>query len=102
MAYTKKEVATLNKLAETNGSVTYEDAVALSEDFGKSVRSVISKVKSLDLPYTPKAKPAKREKGLTKAELVAQVAENLGVEADVLAGLEKSTARAIGKLVELT
>lgn len=102
MAYTKEQEAVLTKTATENGSVSFEMAEALGEQFGKSARSVIAKVKQLGLAYTPKAKPAKREKGLTKADLIAQIAENLGTNAEVLAGLNKATAKALSELVDLT
>jgi protein-L-isoaspartate O-methyltransferase len=102
MAYTNEEVAVLETAAEENGSITFEMAKELARQLYKTPRSVIAKVKQLDLPYTPKPAPAKREKGMTKAELVARIAENIGANAEDLDGLGKATARALGRLVELT
>ena len=93
MAYTPDQVAVLVAAVP----VTYADAVAFATDFGKTPRSVISKVKSLDLAYVPKPVAPKRPQGVTKAELVAAVVAMLG---DVdLAGLEKAPGRALSNLV---
>ena len=102
MAYTDKEVAALQKAVDENGSITFEMAKELGRELCKTPRSIVSKVHQMGLPYTPQEKAPKREKGLTKAELVAQIAENLGANADEFDGLTKATARALGKLVELT
>ena len=102
MAYTDKEVAVLENAANENGSVTFEMAEQLGVELGKSTRSIVSKLKQLELPYTKKEKAPKREKGMTKAELVAQIAVNLGADADEFDGLSKATAKALGRLVELT
>lgn len=102
MAYTDKEVAVLENAAKENGSITFEQAEQLARELYKTPRSVISKIKQLALPYTPKEKAPKREKGMTKAELVAKIAENLGVDAIEFNGLTKATADSLGRLVELT
>lgn len=102
MAYTDKEVAVLQNAAEENGSITFEMAKELGRELCKTPRSIVSKIKQLDLPYTPAERAPKREKGMTKAELVARIAENLGASEDEFEGLNKATARALGRLVELT
>ena len=102
MAYSDKEVAVLHKAAEANGSISFEMVEDLASEIYKTPRSVIAKVKQLDIPYVPKAKAPKREKGLTKTELVAKIAENLGTDASEFSGLTKATAKALGRLVELT
>lgn len=102
MAYSDKEVAVITKAAEDNGSITFEMATELARQLYKTPRSVIAKIKQLDLPYTPKPKAPKREKGMTKADLIAKIAENVGVDASEFDGLSKATAKALGRLVELT
>lgn len=79
--------------------VSYEDCVAFAKEWGKSPRSVIAKVKSLDLEYIPKPKPAKKVSGgPTKAELVEKIESELNCS-DYLAGLEKATASALVNLL---
>lgn len=102
MAYSDKETAAVEAVANENGSVTYAQAVELADELGKSPRSVIAKIKQLDLPYVPKPKAAPKRVGPTKAELVAQVEANLDMEEGALAGLTKATASALGDLVDAT
>jgi phage-related minor tail protein len=102
MAYSDKEVAVLTKAVEDNGSITFDMLEDLAVEVVKTPRSVLAKVKQLGLPYTPKEKAPKREKGVTKAELVAAIAKNIGASENDLDGLTKATAKALGKLVELT
>jgi hypothetical protein len=97
--YTTAQEATLK--ASTT-PITYAMAVEFADEFGRSPQSVISKVLSLEIPYECKPKPAKRPKGKTKAELVAEIAGGLGVAAVTLAGLEKATAGALANLAEVT
>lgn len=95
--YTPEQVEML-RAAEP---VSYADAVAFATEWGKSVRSVISKVKSEDLEYIPKPKPTKRETPETKAEIVATIAEALDVNKAALRGLDKATVGALTALREL-
>lgn len=74
-----------------------DKAKALADQIGKSWRSVIAKAKSMDLPYQAKPAPAKRPKGLTKAELVSQIEIATGAN---LSGLEKATGQALARLLE--
>lgn len=98
MAYTVEQVAVLTKAAEA-GPITFEKAVEIGAEIGMTHRSVIAKIKSLDLPYEPKPVAPKRPKGATKSELVAEIVAKLGVEVN-LDGLEKATSQALGKLIE--
>ena len=79
--------------------VTFFEAGEFAETFGKSQRSVIAKVQSLGLDYIKKPIPAKRPKGATKAELVAEISARLGLETPVN-GLDKATASALSTLVD--
>ena len=96
MAYTEKETAVL--LAEET-PITYARAGVLAEELGKSHRSVISKIKSLELDYEPKPVAPKRPQGKTKAELVAEVESHFGAESGSLAGLEKATGLGLAALL---
>lgn len=99
MAYTVEQVAVLNKAAE-NGPITYAQACEIAELIGMSQRSVVAKIKSLDLAYEPKPAEPKRPKGMTKADLIASIKARLDKEDLDLSGLEKATSQALGKLVE--
>lgn len=95
MSYSDKETAAVRAAAP----LTYDSAAALAETLGKSTRSVIAKAKSLDLEYTPKAKPAPKGKGVTKADLVAKVASELGLPAEMLEGLKGATVASLEVLL---
>jgi hypothetical protein len=63
--------------------ITYDDAMQFAEKHNISVRSVVAKVRSMELPYQPKptdsaAKQAKA-KGESKADLVTEIQSLLNV-----------------------
>ena len=97
MTYTVEQVAVLTKAAEA-GALNYERAKELAGVLGVSAKSVVAKIKSLDLPYEPMPIAPKRPKGLTKAELVRNIEAKLGLPAETLAGLEKAPASVLAKL----
>jgi len=75
-----------------------ETAEVLATKIGKSVRSVVAKL-SREGVYVRKGKAAKGEKAVTKADLIAKIAEKAGVEATVLASLEKANKEALEALI---
>jgi hypothetical protein len=82
-------------------SWSYDDAVAFAEKHPSvSVRSVISKIKSLKLDYTakPKAATAKTDK-VRKSEIVGEIALALGIQADAISGLAKADAACLRVLL---
>lgn len=81
--YTEKLVAEMRKI----GQFSYEDAVKFAEEHNLSTRSVVSKVKHLGLPYTPKQKAAPKTNGVKKADLVRGIKTKLGAEGDCLDSL---------------
>lgn len=91
--YTPEQEAAIRAASPLN----IDKAKALAETLGKSWRSVIAKAKSMDLPYEAKPAPAKRPKGMTKAELVDEIEVRTGAS---LSGLEKATASALSRLLE--
>ena len=94
--YTDEMVARLHEAAPVN----YETAQALALEMGKGVRSIIAKCKREGVEYISKPAPAKKKpQGATKAEIVGAIAAGVGVESDDLAGLEKATGQALGKLL---
>lgn len=75
--------------------ITWDMAQEFATDFGKSVKSIIAKVKTLDLDYVPKAKPAPKRVGPTKSEMVAEIEAATGL---VLTGLDKAPVAALKAL----
>ena len=71
-----------------------ETVEAIAVAVGKSVRSVVAKL-SREGVYKAKAKAEGKGKGVTKADLVAKIAEKFGVEATKLESLEKATKEAL-------
>ena len=99
MPYTEKQVVALQNAAQKFGTLNGEIAGQLAADLGQSKRSVIAKIKSLDLPYQVAAKPVKGTRATTKAEYVAAIAKALDADATDLAGLEKATALGLSRLL---
>ena len=86
--YTAEQVAALIDAAP----VSYDDAVIFAAEWEKSPKSVIAKIKSLDLEYIPKAKPKKRPTQETKAQIVEDIQAMLEWE---LMGLTRATTRSL-------
>ena len=99
MPYTEKQVAALQNAAQQFGTLNGEIAAKLAADLGQSKRSVIAKIKSLDLPYAVAAKPVKGTRATSKAEYVAAIAKALDADASSLEGLEKATALSLSGLL---
>ena len=94
--YTDSMVAELN----AQDTWTYADCAAFAARFPElSTRSVISKVKSLDLTYVPKpAETKSAEPQVRKADIVAAIAEAIGVNVEAVEGLAKADKRALAEL----
>lgn len=75
--------------------ITYAQACEFAEMWGKSNRSVISKIHSLEIPYEKKPVPAKKQAKITKGELVERIESATGSD---LWGLEKATVRSLVEL----
>lgn len=91
MPYTNKQVDVLKDASP----VSYNDAVVFAADFDKSVKSVISKVQSLGLPYIKKVVTPKRPSPLTKVQLVDLIAYNIGADLKGLAGATAASLTAL-------
>ena len=94
-AYSEKMVATLTRQA----SWTFAQAEAFASDNNLTTRSVVSKIKSLDLDYTPKPKAASKGPRFRKADTVAAIAKALATDSDSLAGLAKADAASLSALL---
>ena len=81
------------------GSWNFAQAQAYAEKHNLSTRSVVSKIKSLDLPYTPKPKAASKSPRIRKADTVAAIATALATDSDSLAGLAKADAASLSALL---
>jgi len=78
----------------------YESASAFASEHNLSVRSVISKIKNLDLDYTPKVKTVSTAgPRVLKADIVAAIAKALDADPDALSGLSKADGRALNALL---
>jgi hypothetical protein len=78
----------------------YESASAFAAEHNLSVRSVISKIKNLDLDYTPKPKTVSTAgPRVVKADIVDAITKALDADPDSLAGLAKADARALNALL---
>lgn len=85
-AYTDAQIDELKTVPEYN----YEIATAFAEKHGISVRSVIAKVKSLEIPYKSKVGAEKKPtkvKARTKAEIVSAINTETGLDLKSLANL---------------
>ena len=79
----------------------YESASAFASEHNLSVRSVISKIKNLDLDYTPKPKTVSTAgPRVRKADIVDAIALAMSINADSIRGLDKADMRALTTLLE--
>ena len=98
--YTDQMVAEM-EVIHSNGGFTYESAKAYAEQNNLTVRSVISKIKSLGLDYTPKAPAGKSSAApqIRKADLVRGIATALEVSYDTISGLDKADRKSLSQLL---
>lgn len=94
--YTAKMEGQLREIATFN----YDTATGFAEEHSLSVRSVISKVKSLGLDYTPREKVVAATPRIRKADVVASIANASGADLDAIAGLEKADMRSLQELLK--
>ena len=84
----------------SNASWDYDQAVKYAADNNLTARSVISKIKSLGLDYTPKQKAtAKAGTTIRKSDIVAAFASEINADADKLSGLAKADKAALNALI---
>ena len=96
--YTDSMVAAMTK----TGSFNYDSASAFANEHGLSVRSVISKIHSLGLEYTPreKAKAASAPR-VRKSDVVASIAAAINVNAETIEGLSKADMASLQALLKV-
>ena len=95
-AYSEKMVATLTR----QGSWNFAQAEAFASENNLTTRSVVSKIKSLDLAYTPKPKAASKAPRIRKADYVVAIAKALDADSDSLAGLAKADGNSLSALLQ--
>ena len=95
-AYTENMVAELNRI----GAFNFASASDFASKHGLSPRSVISKVKSLGIPYTPREVVRKDSEAVVvrKSDMVREIARLLGISEDNIAGLAKADKAALNNL----
>jgi Zn-dependent peptidase ImmA (M78 family) len=98
MKYTEEHEAKILERYNTNPEK--ETVEELAKEFGVSTRSVIGKLSKMGIykkvSYTPKY----AEKPISKEEIVAHLASELGIDPDKLIGLAKSQKPALLSLEE--
>lgn len=80
---------------------TYESATQFASKHNLSVRSVVSKIKSLGLAYERKPVPVRGSvERIRKADVVRVIATKLGLEDEALSGLGKADMGALQELLQ--
>ena len=88
MNYTEEQTAFLVEKYQENPSM--ETVVLLAEKYGKTTKSIIGKLSREGVYKRAVYKSKSGESPITKLELVSNIAENLGIEVESLAGLDKA------------
>ena len=78
---------------------TYESAAAFASKHNLSVRSVVSKIKSLGLAYEKKVVVRVAGEKIRKADVVAAIAARLSTDVEKLAGLGKADTASLQELL---
>ena len=84
------EEVTTHIVNEYNKEPSTETVQKLSEELGKSTKSIIGKLSREGVYQRATYKNKTGELPVTKVELVNNIAENLGIEVENLLGLEKA------------
>ena len=95
MSYTKAEEQTIRE----NEPVTYEKAEQLASNFGKTVRSVISK--SVSLKVYQKREQAQKIERPQKKDTVRAIERTFGLREGELQGLTNARGETLGVLYKL-
>lgn len=83
-------------------SPSMETVHYLADELGKTTKSIIGKLSREGIYKRAVYKSKSGELPVTKVELVSNIADNLGIEVETLAGLEKSPKSALKALEEAT
>jgi hypothetical protein len=88
MNYTERETDYIVTWYKQNPSMT--TVQTLAEELGKSTKSIIGKLSREGVYERAIYKNKSGDLPITKVEIVSSIADNLGVEIESLAGLEKA------------
>ena len=88
MNYTEKETQYIVTWYKENPSMI--TVQSLAEELGKSTKSIIGKLSREGVYERAIYKNKSGDLPITKVEIVSSIADNLGVEVESLAGLEKA------------
>ena len=95
--YTAKMVAEQQRQRSWN----FEQAAAFAATHasaGISTRSVISKIKSLEIAYTPKEKAPAKAAGERKSDIIAEIARGLKMNMELIEGLNRAPVASLKEL----
>jgi hypothetical protein len=98
MNYTEEQTRYITEVY--NAKPSMETVETLANELGKTNKSIIGKLSREGVYERAVYKSKSGELPVTKVEIVSNIAENLGVEVEHLAGLEKSP-KATLKTLEL-
>ena len=100
MNYTEEQTKYLVEHYESCPSM--ETVQYLAEKLGKTTKSIIGKLSREGVYKRAVYKSKSGESPITKVELVSNIAENMGIECESLAGLEKSPKNTLKTLERAT
>lgn len=98
MSYSKEETVMMIEFYTENP--TREAVEELAERLGKSTKSIIGKLSKEGVYRREVYRSKTGELPTTKVEIVSNISDLLGIEADALEGLEKSPKTVLKKLEE--
>ena len=94
------EQTTQYMLEKYTADPTRQTVEDLAEELSRSVKSIIGKLSREGVYRREIYKTKTGELPVTKVEIVADIADNLGIEAESLLGLEKAPKSTLKKLKE--
>ena len=97
--YTEQQVQHMIEQYQSNP--TRETVENLAEELNKSIKSIIGKLSREGVYQKTVYKTKTGEDPVTKKELVEELSDLVGIEYDMIAGLEKSPKIDLKRLVEI-
>lgn len=97
--YTEQQVQ--HMIEEYKNNPTRETVENLAEELNKSIKSIIGKLSREGVYQKTVYKTKTGEDPVTKKELVEELSDLVGIEYDMIAGLEKSPKMDLKRLVDI-
>lgn len=97
--YTEQQVQ--HMIEEYKNNPTRETVENLAEELNKSIKSIIGKLSREGVYQKTVYKTKTGEDPVTKKELVEELSDLVGIEYDMIAGLEKSPKIDLKRLVDI-